>query len=228
MDVTIERGLIMKGLLISSSPHKEKSSTFLLAKEVLRGLEEDGFLGEVLHLDDLRVFFCKHCELCHRKILKCSLGDDVDMILQKILDADAIVLASPNYINQVTASMKALFDRSAHFIHCKRLLGKYMAGVVSSGSGQNKEVLDYLEFYSHVCGAQYSGGLSSLQRFGEDKKNEAFRLGRKIAADVKGKKLYSGQMQTIEEGKQHFAQIIKLRKNDWQEEYKYWLEQGWL
>jgi multimeric flavodoxin WrbA len=150
------------------------------------------------------------------------------MLLQKMLNADGIVLASPNYINQVTASMKALFDRSAHFIHCKRLLDKYIAGVVSSGSGQNKEVLDYIAFYSHTCAAQYSGGVSAIQQFGEDKRVEAFKLGKKLVSDIKEKRTYSEQMQTIEQGRQHFARIIKLRKDDWQEEYKYWLEKGWL
>ena len=215
-------------LLISSSPHQEKSSTFLLAKEVLRGLSEEGVASKTLHLDNFKVFFCKHCETCHKKILKCPLKDDVSMILQKMLEADAIILASPNYINQVTASMKALFDRSAHFIHCKRLEGKYIAGVVSSGSGQNQEVLDYLKYYSSTCGAQYSGGVSAQQQFGQDKKDEAFQLGKKIASDLKEKKLYTDQLQDIEKGRQYFTRVIKLRKDDWQEEYEYWSQKGWL
>lgn len=218
----------MQILLISSSPHQEKSSTFLLAKEVLRGLSEEGLSTETLHLDNFRVFFCKHCEACHKKILKCSLNDDVGMILQKMLKADAIILASPNYINQVTASMKALFDRSAHFIHCKRLAGKYIVGVVSSGSGQNQEVLDYLKYYGATCGAQYSGGVSAQQQFGQNKKDEAFSLGKKIASDLREKKQYADQLQNIEKGKQYFARVIKMRKDDWQEEYKYWLQKGWL
>lgn len=218
----------MQVLLISSSPHQEKSSTFLLAKEVLRSLSEEGIASETLHLDNCRIFFCKHCEACHKKILKCSLKDDVGMILQKMLEADAILLASPNYINQVTASMKALFDRSAHFIHCKRLAGKYIAAVVSSGSGQNQEVLDYLKYYGATCGAQYSGGVSAQRQFGQDKRNEAFGLGKKIAADLREKKLYVDQLQAIEKGRQYFTQVIKARKDDWQEEYEYWSQKSWL
>jgi len=152
----------------------------------------------------------------------------VHLILEKILDAEGIILASPNYINQVTASMKALFDRSAHFIHCKRLLGKYVVGVVSSGSGQNKDVLDYLKHYAHTCGAQYSGGISSGSRLDQDKINEAFKLGKKLAKDIKQKNIYPKQIELIEKGKQHFREIIKSRKNDWQEEYQYWKDKGWL
>jgi hypothetical protein len=124
--------------------------------------------------------------------------------------------------------MKALFDRSAHFIHCKRLLGKYIAGVVTSGSGQNKEVLDYLKFYAHTCGAQYSGGVSAIRQFGQEQKEEAFKLGKRLAADIKEKKSYHDQLELIERGKQHFAQIIKIRKSEWQEEYLYWQDKRWL
>lgn len=218
----------MKVLLMSSSPHREKSSTFLLAKEVLCSLSEEGVSSEILHLDVFKIFFCKHCEACHQKILKCPLNDDVGMLLQKMLEADAILLASPNYINQVNAPMKTLFDRSAHFIHCKRLEGKYIAGVVSSGSGQNQEVLDYLKYYGSTCGAQYSGGISAQQQFGQDKKDEAFALGKKIVSDLREKKLYADQLQDMQKGKLHFAQIINLKKDDWQEEYTYWLQKGWL
>lgn len=218
----------MKVLLISCSPHKEKGRTFVLAKEVLRGLAQEGVDTEVIHLDDLKMFFCRHCEACHRNILHCSAKDDVGLILKKMLEADGIILASPNYINQVTASMKALFDRSAHFIHCKRLLDKYIAGVVSSGSGQDKEVLDYLKFYAHTCGAQYSGGVSSAAHAVEAKKEEAFKLGEKLALDIKEKKAYPEQLEIIEKGRQHFRQIIEARKKEWEGEYRYWQDKGWL
>jgi len=218
----------MKVLLISSSPHKEKSKTFFLAKGVLGGLLKEGCDSEAIHLDDFRIFFCKHCEECHRNILHCSAPDDVNIILKKMLEAEGIILASPNYINQVNASMKALFDRSSHFIHCKRLLGKYIVAVVSSGSGQDKEVLDYIKFYAHTCAAQYSGGISSAAYLVQDKMEEAAKLGRKLALDIKEKRTYPDQIGLIENGKQHFREIIKLRKNEWKEEYQYWLDKGWL
>ncbi len=218
----------MKILLISSSPHKEKSMTFLLAKEAVKGLAQEGVESESIHLDDFRILFCKHCEECHKHILNCPLQDDVKNILKKILDADGIILASPNYINQITASMKALFDRSAHFIHCKRLSGKYVIGAVSSGSGRNKDVLTYLKHYAHTCGAQYCGGISSARQLGADKIKEAFKLGKKLSADIKQKKIYPKQIAIIEKSKQHFREIIRFRKNDWQEEYAYWVTKGWI
>lgn len=218
----------MKILLISSSPHKEKSRTFFLAQEVLKGLSQETDTVDIIHLVDSEILFCRHCELCHKDILQCPLRDDVGEILEKMLEADGIILASPNYINQVTASMKALLDRSAHFIHCKRLLGKYITAVVSSGSGQDREVLDYIEYYSHTCGAQYSGGVSSAAQSIETKTEDAVMLGGKLAADIREKRNYPEQLEVIEQGKRHFRSIIEARKEEWVGEYQYWLDRGWL
>ena len=218
----------MKTLLISASPRKEQGSSFLLAREVATGLAEEGIACEALYLDDYKLLFCKSCEACHKNILACPLKDDAMALLQKMLDADGILLASPNYINQVTGSLKVFFDRSAHFIHCLRLLGKYMAGVVTSGSGYGDPVIDYIGYYGRVCGAQFSGGVSAPQRYDKDKKEEAFLLGKKFAKDIREKTVYPDQMKRIEEHKAHFAAIMKMRKDDWNEEYEYWIGKGWL
>ncbi len=219
---------MIKLLLISSSPNKEKSRTFLLAKEVLKGLSGEDIKYEIIHLCDLKIEFCHHLEKCHKKIMDCPIKDGVKIVLRKMLDANGIILASPNYINQVTASMKALFDRLSHFIHCKRLLGKYIAGVVSSGSGRDKEVLDYIKYYAHTCGAQYSGGVSSAASAVKEKAEESLKLGQKIVSDIREKRAYPDQIDIIEKGKQHFSAVIKARKDDWKEEYQYWMDKGWL
>lgn len=181
----------MRILLVSSSPHKEKSHAFLLAKEVLKGFLSSVKI-EALHLSDFKIEFCRHCESCHRKIMDCPINDDVCMILEKMLHAEGIIFASPNYINQITASMKALWDRSSHFIHCKRFLGKYVVGVVSSGSGQDKTVLDYIRYYAHTCGAQYTGGISSRAPINKKKAEKAINLGNKLILNIQEKKVFPG------------------------------------
>ncbi len=215
----------MKILVISASPHKEKSRTLLLARQVLQGCGEN---AETIHLCDYRIEFCRHCEKCHEKIMDCPIQDDAVGLMEKMLAADAIVLATPNYIDQVTASMKALFDRASHFIHCKRLLGKYVIGVVSSGSGRNKPVLDYICYYANVCGAQYAGGVScGLPATAEDNK-AAVLLGESLDWVVKEKKQFPDQMKVIEGSREHFKRVMKQREKDWPEEYAYWKETGWL
>lgn len=218
----------MRILLISSSPRKEKSQTLCLAKEVMRGCNIAGAESEIIELCDLKIAFCRHCELCHKKILACPIKDDIRALLKKMLDADGIIFASPNYINQITASMKALFDRSSHFIHCKRLLGKYIAGAVSSGGGQDKDVLDYIRYYANICGAQYSGGISSRVPVSDERIREAHQVGKRLASDIKEKRRFPGQIKVIEQGKKYFRKIIEMRKGEWTEEYHYWQKKGWL
>jgi len=219
----------MKILLISSSPRKERSLTLLLAKEALRGCaSKNDIVSDIIHLRDLKIDFCHHCEVCHKDVLSCSVKDDVHIILKKMLEADGIILSSPNYINQVTASMKALFDRSSHFIHCKRIWGKYVVGVVSSGSGHDKEVLDYIKFYANICGAQYSGGVSSRAPISREKIEEAFMLGNNLASDIQERRIFPDQITLIEKFKRHFKKIIQDKRNDWTGEYEYWQNKGWL
>jgi multimeric flavodoxin WrbA len=217
----------MRILLISSSPRKEKSQTFFLAKEVLKGFPV-AVKTEVIHLCDFKIEFCRHCESCHRKIMRCPINDDVGMILEKMLEAEGIIFASPNYINQITASMKALWDRAAHFIHCRRLLGKYVVGVVSSGSGQDKAVLEYIQYYANTCGALYAGGVSSRAPINKETREEALNLGSKLTLDIQDKRVFPEQLKPIEELKEHFKHVIQIRKDDWVEEYQYWLSKGWL
>lgn len=217
----------MKILLISSSPHKEKSQTLLLAKQVLKGCS-GSVKTEVMHLCDFKIEFCRHCDECHKKIMNCSIEDDVHIILKKMLEADAIILASPNYISQVTASMKAFLDRSSHFIHCIRLLDKYIVGVVSSGGGQDKDVLDYIGYYGNICGAQYAGGVSSRTPISKEKMVEALKLGSKLTSDIKEKRTFPEQMKIIEEVREYFKKVIQARKNEWVEEYQYWQDKDWL
>jgi multimeric flavodoxin WrbA len=217
----------MKILLISASPRKAKSQTLALARQVVAGMGK--VRVETVHLRDLKIGFCIHCEACHVACMRCPIQDDVHGLLDKMLAADGIILATPNYINQVTAALKAILDRSSHFIHCKRLLGKYLCGVVTSGSGgQDGLVLDYLRHYAHVCGAQFSGGVSACAYAMDAKKAAARRLGRSFARDMKEQKLYPAQTRAIEQGIAYFGRIIGMRKDHWRGEYAYWKEKGWL
>ena len=220
----------MKILVVSSSPHKEHSQTFLLTKEVLKGClqSKSDIHTTILHLSDLSIQFCHHCQNCHKKILDCPIEDDLGMIWAELLAADGIIFASPNYINQITASMKALWDRSSHFIHCQRLLNKYVAGVVTSGSGRDKSVLEYISYYANICGAQYSGGVSSSVPVKKDKIKVAFQLGNTLVSDIKGSTIFPKQKKVTNEFKAHFKKVMLNRKEDWSEEYQYWQERGWL
>jgi multimeric flavodoxin WrbA len=220
----------MKILCISGSPRGEHGNTFGLAKEAVAGITtaEPGASVEYIHLGSLRVEFCTGCGACHRKLLSCPLKDDIAPVLHSMREAEAIIFASPVYINHVTAQLKALIDRSSPFIHCQMLTGKYGAVFATSGGGPHAMVLDYLKEYLLSCGAQYVGGVSGpMSRF-DAMKEEAKILGVDLAKAVKEKIAYPDQLSAIEKQREFFKGVIPSRKEEWKGEYEYWKEKGWI
>ncbi len=120
------------------------------------------------------------------------------------------------------------FDRSTHFIHCLRLLGKYTAAVATSGGGPHEMVLDYLKYFSIICGAQYVGGVSTNVPLKEEVKKLAEGLGEKISEAIKNKKEFPEQMKEIQSRKSFFKKIIEAHKEEWSGEYTFWKGMGWL
>ncbi|MDD2752385.1 MAG: flavodoxin family protein [Candidatus Omnitrophica bacterium] len=218
----------MKILGILASPRKNKSNTLELLKEVLSAVEGEDFAEEIIHLCDYKIEFCRHCEACHKDILSCPIKDDARLLQQRMLEADAIVFASPVYIHHITGHLKNLLDRSSHFIHCQRLLGKYMAAVATSGGGPHEMVPEYIKNYAISCGAQYVGGVSTAAPLTENLRYQARVLGRNLAEAIKKKKDFPVQLGILQTQREYFKKVIAARKEDWPGEYQYWKEQGWI
>ena len=217
----------MKIVAICGSPRASKSQTKALAERVVEAARIKGAATEIVDLGKVRIGFCQACEACHRGP-DCVLNDDGNLILRKLLDADGIVLASPVYLNQVTAQMKALLDRTSHFIHCLRLMGKYMAAVTTSGGGGGSEVQAYLKHYAFTVGAQFAGGVDAAAPLKEPDFSAAAELGESLVAAVQKQTVYPEQVRIIEEHKRRFGRIIAFRKDHWPFEHKYWQDKGWL
>ena len=99
-----------KILIISSSPRKNGNSD-LLCDEFLKGALEAGHKANKISLSDKKVKYCKACDVC-QKGKPCVIDDDMEKILQKMIDADVIVLATPVYFYTMNAQLKTLIDRT--------------------------------------------------------------------------------------------------------------------
>lgn len=216
----------MKIVGISGSPRKE-SQTKKLLERCIEIIKKEGVETEIIDLREYKVGFCLACEMCHKNY-GCVLKDDGNLIMEKMLSSDGIIFASPNYINNVSAQMKALFDRTTHFIHCLRLYEKYTAGIVSYGGSGGEIVLDYIKHYSLITGAQYSGGIGVRVPLKESDYIEAENLGKKLLNAIKEKEIYPDQIEIIKRNEEHFKNLVNLRKEEWVFEYNYWREKGKL
>lgn len=101
----------MKVLAISASPRKGGNSD-VLCDQFLKGAEEAGHEVEKVRLQTKKIAPCLACYKCFEGEHKCCQKDDVAEILDKMMAADLIVLASPVYFYSICAQLKILIDRT--------------------------------------------------------------------------------------------------------------------
>ena len=105
----------MKTIIINASPRKNMNTAQLL-KEAQKGAEAVGAETEYIDLFDYTFTGCRSCLACKRKDgerNKCFWKDDLSPIVERILAADAVIIGSPIYFGQPTASFRALWERLA-------------------------------------------------------------------------------------------------------------------
>ena len=99
----------MKVLAISSSPRKGGNSD-VLCDEFLKGAREAGHKVQKIRLAEKKIAPCAACYGCAETHV-CVHKDDMAEVLEALIDADVIVLASPVYFYSVCAQMKTMIDR---------------------------------------------------------------------------------------------------------------------
>ena len=102
----------MKVVGFNGSPRKE-GNTSILIHRVFRALEKKGIETELVQLFHKRIHGCVACHKCQEnKDQRCAVTDDaVNEYIEKISEAQGVVLGSPVYFMDVTPEMKALIDR---------------------------------------------------------------------------------------------------------------------
>lgn len=103
---------------INGSPRKNKNTATLLDK-VLEGVKDAYPPGTVkterVNLYDLQYTGCKSCFACKLKngpsYGKCAIKDGLYPILEKLADADAVILGSPIYYRTITGQLHAFYER---------------------------------------------------------------------------------------------------------------------
>lgn len=107
----------MKVLGINGSPRRG-GNTELLIKEVFKVLEKEGIKTELFQLGGKKTAGCIACMKCRKKEdSKCHQENVViNNCIEKMFDADAIIIGSPVYYTDVTADVKALLEVAGYSI----------------------------------------------------------------------------------------------------------------
>ena len=101
----------MKNILIISASGRKGGNSDLLCDQFAKGAREAGHTVEKIRLAEKKIGYCTGCYAC-RKLGKCIQNDDANDLVEKMLSADAIVLATPVYFYSMNAQLKALIDRT--------------------------------------------------------------------------------------------------------------------
>jgi len=126
----------MKILALNGSPDKDGCTAFLL-NTVLNAAAGAGANVELEYIQDAILEcstpFCVNCSTpCNRS---CYAETKLNLIFEKMCNADAIVVGSPSYFGTVSAQIKALFDKTRDLRGKRALIGK-LGGAVSVGASK--------------------------------------------------------------------------------------------
>ena len=103
----------MKVVAFNGSPRKN-GNTSLMINTVFNQLEKENIDCELVNLAGKPIHGCIACYKCaDKKDKKCFVKTDIiNDCIEKMLESDGIILASPTYFSNVTTEMKALIDRA--------------------------------------------------------------------------------------------------------------------
>jgi len=131
-----------------------KKHTYDAVAQFLNNLQAMGEIEtEIVRLSDYQLQTCRGCKLCCDKGEEyCPLKDDRDVLLEKMMAADGVIFASPNYSFQVSALMKTFLDRLGFAFHRPRFFGKTYTSIVTQGIYGGNKIVDYLDFVGSGLG----------------------------------------------------------------------------
>jgi len=100
-----------KVLILSASPRKGGNSD-TLCNQLMEGAQQAGHQVEKIFLKEKKINYCTGCGACYNRGNGCSQKDDMENMLNKMIDADVIVMATPVYFYTMNGQMKTFIDRT--------------------------------------------------------------------------------------------------------------------
>ncbi|MGB8992214.1 MAG: NAD(P)H-dependent oxidoreductase [Desulfobaccales bacterium] len=215
---------------VNGSPHEGFGNTSQMLAMLGENLAREGLELEEISLSQYQIGFCTGCATC-LETGSCWVRDDYNSVVRTVLEADAVILASPVYFFNVTAQMKTFLDRSLGYGHRPR--GDWKPGLslsVSAGYGETW-VADYLGRVLRTFGAFPVGKFTAIAVGpGEFLGREAVAaraadLARDLAIAVKEGRRYPATDQDLGYW-QFMSNLIKENRDFMVADYEHWQELG--
>jgi len=143
---------------------RKNGNTAILINHVLAELQKQGIATELIQLAGKNIHGCRACMKCSENLDKhCVMNDDIaNDCIEKMIQADGIILGSPTYFSDVSAEMKALIDRAGYVAKAngglfRRKVGAAVVAVRRAGSIHAFDTINHLFLISEmiVAGSNY-------------------------------------------------------------------------
>ena len=153
----------MKVVAFNGSARKD-GNTAILVNAVFKELKKEGIKTELVQLSGKKIRGCIACGKCfEKKEGLCAIkGDIINECIEKMMEADGIILASPTYFADVSTEMKALIDRAgfvaiANDHMFRRKVGASVVAVRRGGAIHAFDTMNHFFFISQmvVPGSSY-------------------------------------------------------------------------
>jgi multimeric flavodoxin WrbA len=177
----------MKVVAFNGSPRRN-GNTAVLLHAVLEELRSEGIETELVQLGGRKIRGCTACMKCfENRDRHCSVtGDILNGLVDRMVEADGIVIGSPTYFANVNAEVKALIDRAglvaiANGHMLKRKVGAAVVAVRRAGATDAFDAINKFFFINQlvVPGSVYWNmgfGLAEQEVKGDDEGMNTMRI----------------------------------------------------
>ena len=143
----------MKVVAFNGSARKD-GNTYILVNTVFNELKKEGITTELVSLAGKKIHGCTACGKCfENQDKRCAVkGDVANDCIEKMLEADGIILASPTYFADISPEMKALIDRSGFVAKANQDMfrRKVGAGIIAVRRGGAIHAFDTLNHFFFI------------------------------------------------------------------------------
>jgi multimeric flavodoxin WrbA len=145
----------MKVVAFNGSPRK-KGNTYHCIQIVREVLQKEGIATELIQLGGSDVNACRACYKCfEKKNKRCIQKDGFNLMMERMIAADGIIIGSPTYFANVSPEVKALIDRAglvaiANDYLLSRKVGAAVVAVRRAGATHVYSSINYFFGINHM------------------------------------------------------------------------------
>lgn len=180
-----------KVLMISGSPRKGGNSETLLG-QFEKGAREAGNEVEKVNLREKKIAPCMACYGC-RGTKTCVQKDDMGELLEKMVEADVLVLATPVYFYSMDGQLKTMIDRTLPRYTEIADKDVYLIATAAAGRRAMERTMDAMKGFTdclpgaRVKGEIYGEGVYQKGEVeGTPAYQEAYEAGKSVYPDNNG------------------------------------------